>query len=178
MKMTNPKSIYKTFLTFCLLWTAFFAQAQQIQRVQFKGSGESKIVLTVECWDDDLIHFRFGDDKTAGKMFINTTPSIAKTDYTGATEFQQNGNTIETRDLKVVYNPYSATVTLIDKQQKDLVLVSFTPTSVDGIWRGFRAYKKSHTHFFGLGQQFDYSKLGNVSFDWNGKKTYKWKAWQ
>jgi alpha-glucosidase len=162
--------INKILLFFYLFFISLSLFGQQIQRIQFKGTGTKPLILTLECWDDDLIHFRFGDDKTNGKMFVNTTPSIAKTDYTGANEFQQNGNTVETKDLKIVFNPYSFTVTMIDKQQKDLILVTFTPTSVDGNWRGFRAYKKSHTHFFGLGQQFDFSKLGSVEFDWNGKK--------
>jgi alpha-glucosidase len=170
MKM-NKQTFIQKITVLCFLCLLFFSNyAQQIQRIQFKGNNENKVILTLECWDDDLIHFRFGDEKTNGKMFINTTPSIAKTDYIGATEFQQNGNTIETRDLKIVYNPYNLTVTMIDKQQKDLVLVSFTPTSVDGIWRGFKANKKSHTHFFGLGQEFDFSKLGSTNFDWDGKK--------
>ena len=164
MNMTKILSI------FCFLLISFSSVGQQIQRLQFKGAGNKPVILTLECWDDDLIHFRFGNDKTNGKMFISNTPSIAKTDYVGAVEFKQNGNTVETKFLKIVFNPYSATITLIDKQQKDLILVSFTPTSVDGDWRGLRAYKKNHTHFFGLGQQFDFSKLGSVNFDWDGKK--------
>ncbi len=162
--------INKIIMLSCLFLLSFSTFGQQIQRIQFKGIGNKPVILTVECWDDDLIHLRFGDDKTKGKMFVNTTPSIAKTDYSGASEFQQNGNTIETKDLKIVFNPYSATLTMIDKQKKDLILVSFIPTSVDGDWRGFKAYKKNHTHFFGLGQQFDFSKLGSVNFDWDGKK--------
>ena len=124
--------INKTILLSCLFLLSFSTFGQQIQRIQFKGTGNKPVILTVECWDDDLIHLRFGDDKTKGKMFVNTSPSIAKTDYSGASEFQQNGNTIETKDLKIVFNPYSATVTMIDKQKKDLILVSFIPTSVDG----------------------------------------------
>ena len=160
----------KNLATICLFLLSIPIFGQQIQRVQFKGAGNKPIILTLECWDDDLIHFRFGDEKTNGKMFVSYTPTIAKTDYQGATEFKQDGNTIETRDLKVVFNPYSSTVTLIDKQQKDLILVSFTPTSVDGAWRGLKAYKKKHSHFFGLGQQLDFSKLGSVNFDWDGRQ--------
>lgn len=159
-----------TMLIFMGLFASTPSHAQQIQRIQFKGQGEKPVIITIECWDDDLIHFRFGDEKTANKMFINTTIMIEKTDYQGATQFLQKGNTVETKNLSIVFNPYRLTITIFDKAHKNLNLVSFTPFNIGKDWQGLKAYKKSHTHFFGLGQQFDFSKLGSTHFDWDGRK--------
>ncbi len=155
-----------------LLLIAFFSNtyAQGIQRLQLKGSGDKPTIITLEFWDDDLVHLRFGDEKTSGKMFINTTLMVGNTNYTGAKELKQIGNTIETQNLRIVYNPYRNTLNFFDKQQNNISLVSLTPYDIDGVWRGIKAYKKNHTHFFGLGQRFDYSAKGVAKFDWNGKK--------
>ncbi|MFN7373223.1 MAG: hypothetical protein ACK5SK_13150, partial [Cyclobacteriaceae bacterium] len=136
-----------------LVLIAFFSNtyAQGIQRLQLKSSGDKPTVVTLEFWDDDLVHLRFGDDKTAGKMFINTTLMVGNTNYTGAKELKQTGNTIETQNLRIVYNPYRNTLNFFDKQQNNISLVSLTPYDIDGVWRGIKAYKKNHTHFFGLG---------------------------
>ncbi len=147
--------------------TAVAWPVSSVQRVQFT-SGSSYLV--VEFLDNDLAHFEVSaahsGPGTSNPLF--TTDQIAKTDYTGPTDFTQTGSTLETPDMKVVVNTSTLCADVYDKTKSpDLLLHTVCPVNLSQAWKGLTFSKESMQNAYGLGQQFFMG--GSSDGDWVGR---------
>lgn len=133
-----------------------------VQRAKFVSGNR---YLIVETLDDDLIHFELsalgpGPDKA---LPLYTSPMIHKTDYQGSATYSQQGNVIETGEIKIAVDAQSLCVALTYKiKQKPLTTIC--PVDLANDWKGLSLTKEQITNVYGLGQQF--KVLGSADGDW------------
>jgi hypothetical protein len=83
--------------------------------VHRKKFSTASAYLIVEILDNDLVHFEVS---TVGKgpsvdQPLYTSSMVAKTDYHGPTSIIDNGNVVETSDIKIEVNPSNLCITEI-----------------------------------------------------------------
>ena len=152
------------------------AQAD-IQRLHFSAGGNR---LTIECWDDDLLHLEYdrgGGTDPAAALPIPTsemicgdalTPSICTTIYDGAQGFVDHGDgQVETADLRVVVDRANLIVSVFDKTKHDLLLTTIRAEQLDQPAKSLVFTRTPQLDVYGLGQQF--VDPGNASIDWDGR---------
>lgn len=147
--------------------SAIAAPVTTVQRVEFTSGGS---YLIVEFLDNDLAHFELSaahsSPGTSSPLF--TTSQVAKTDYTGPTDFTQTGNTLETTDMKVVVNGTTLCADVYDKTRTPtLLLHKVCPVNLTQAWKGLSFTKESMQNAYGLGQQFFMG--GSADGDWDGR---------
>jgi alpha-glucosidase len=157
-------------------WVFSFPPAQaEIQRIQFT-SGENR--LTLELWDDDLVHvelLRAGatdpvQPVPTTEMVCTETlaPSICDTVYDGATEFVDHGDgRIETGDLRLVVDRENLMVSVFDKTKGDALLTTVRAGQLDRPNKVLVFTRTPELDVYGLGQQF--VEPGEASIDWDGR---------
>ena len=133
-----------------------------VQRAKFSAGNQ---YLIVETLDDDLIHFELsavgpGPDAAAP---LYASPMIHKTDYRGPSSYLQQGNVIETSEVKVAVDPQTLCVALTYKI-KQRPLTSICPQDLTRDWKGVSLAKDQITDVYGLGQQF--KVVGSADGDW------------
>ncbi len=134
-----------------------------VQRKKFQIDGA---YLVVEALDDDLIHFELsavGSGPLESKQ-LYTSPMVLKTDYSGATTFDQNGNVIDTKDIRVTINQQNLCAEVRDKTRGSKKLTTFCPANLTQARKGLNIDRSNVTHVYGLGQQF--LELGDADGDW------------
>ena len=94
--------------------------------------------LVVEVLDDNLIHFELSAIGPGPSEHdrLYTSPMILKTDYLGASTFNQNANTIETRDIRLVIDQQSLCVEAHDKNKANAKLTTFCPANLTEALKG------------------------------------------
>lgn len=121
--------------------------------------------LIVETLNDDLIHFELsavGSGPDAA-LPLYTSPMIHKTDFHGPSAYSQQGNMIETSEIKVAVDAQSLCISLTYKiRQKPLTTIC--PQDLDKDWKGLSLTQNAMTNVYGLGQQF--KMLGSADGDW------------
>ncbi|ADE13600.1 glycoside hydrolase family 31 [Nitrosococcus halophilus Nc 4] len=162
--------------TLLLLCCSSLALAE-VQRLKFEAEGN---YLLVEWLDDDLLHFEYGPG--AGPVTdqpLITTDMVCQegeavpevvcgTDFTGPTQFNQEGDTvIETQEVRLVIEPRTLLVTVIDRSRNDKVLTTFHPLNLDQEFKGLVFTRTPELDVYGLGQQF--VEPGTSDIDWDGR---------
>jgi alpha-glucosidase len=134
--------------------------------VQRKKFTTPHAYLVVEVLDDDLIHFELsaiGPGPSESDQ-LYTSPMIFKTDYPGASTFNQNANAIETRDIRLVIDQQSLCVEVHDKNKANAKLTKFCPANLKEAFKGLNIDRNAINQVYGLGQQF--RTLGDANDDW------------
>jgi alpha-glucosidase len=133
-----------------------------VQRAKFTAGNQ---YLIVETLDDDLIHFELsavgsGPDASAP---LYVSPMIHKTDYRGPSAYSQQGNAIETSEIKVAVDAGNLCISLTYKT-KQRPLTTVCPQDLARDWKGVSLAKGQIADVYGLGQQF--KVLGSADGDW------------
>jgi alpha-glucosidase (family GH31 glycosyl hydrolase) len=139
------------------------AAAADVQRKKFAIPGA---YLIVEVLDDDLIHFEasaIGSGPSENHR-LYTSPMVLKTDYAGASSFQQNGNVIETSDSRLIVNQQTLCIDVSDKKKGNAKLTTFCPKDLPQAFKGLDIDPGTVNQVYGLGQQF--RSLGDANGDW------------
>lgn len=146
-------------ISFLLLSNPLFAA---VQRANFVSGGH---YLMVETLDDDLIHFELSalGPSPDVALPLSTSPMIHKTDYQGPSIYAQQGNVIETSEIRIEVDAQSLCVSLTYKT-KQRPLTTICPQDLGSDWKGLSLAKNEITNVYGLGQQF--KMLGSADGDW------------
>jgi alpha-glucosidase len=122
--------------------------------------------LVVEVLDDNLMHFELSaigpGPSESDRLY--TSPMILKTDYPGASTFNHNANTIETRDMRLIIDQQSLCVEVHDKHKANVKLTTFCPANLTAAFKGLNIDGDAINQVYGLGQQF--RTLGDADNDW------------
>lgn len=157
-----------------LLFSLFFffllrsqpTQAQGVQQVVFTTAD---FYLVVELLDDDLVHFETGMGSPSDGPIV-TSPMVDKTDYTGPTEFANNGQgVLTTADLQITIHPQTLCSTLVDlTHEPPLELTAVCPQDLAERKKSLTIDPTSMQNVYGLGQQF--RTPGEPNGDWVGSR--------
>ncbi len=122
--------------------------------------------LIVEVLDDDLVHFEISSvgQGPATDQPLYTSPMIFKTDYPGPSSFVDNGNILETKDIRIEVNPNNLCVTVKDKAKANAYLTMLCPDDLNLPFKGLNIDPGLIEHVYGLGQQF--TRQGSADGDW------------
>lgn len=122
--------------------------------------------LMVEILDDDLAHFELSaiGEMPSNNTPIYTSPMVLKTDYDGPATVMQNGNIIETADIRLEVNQDNLCITLIDKTKSDARLTTVCPVDLSQPLKGLNIEPGQMQNIYGLGQEF--KQLGHADGDW------------
>jgi alpha-glucosidase (family GH31 glycosyl hydrolase) len=137
--------------------------AADVQRKKFTTPSA---YLVVEVLDDDLIHFEasaIGSGPSENDRLYNS-PMVLKTDYAGASTFSQNGNVIETSDIRLIVDQRTLCVEVADKKKGNAKLTAFCPKDLTQEIKVLDIDPGAVNQVYGLGQQF--RKLGDANGDW------------
>ena len=126
--------------------------------------------LTLEFLDDDLLHVEFapaGQGILAG-LGIPTSPMVFKVDYSGPSNFTDNGQgRCETSDASVDVDPRSLCLAVVDRTRSpELKLARLCYSRQDSGPNVLTISPESFTHAYGLGEQF--VNAGTLDGDWVG----------
>ena len=142
------------------------AQAGGVQQVKFTTADA---YLLVEFLDDDLVHLEtgLGRGPETGQP-ITTTPMVAKTDYAGPTEFNDDGQgTLTTAVLQLTVDPQTLCSTVTDlAREEPVVLTAVCPTNLDQRKKSLTIDPAALQAAYGLGQEF--RTPGEPNGDWVG----------
>lgn len=132
-------------------------------RTKFNTDSE---YLVVEILDDDLAHFEFSasGDGPPNNEPLYSSPMVLKRDYPGPTSLSQNGNVIETSELRLEVERSNLCVRLSDKTKQNAHLTTVCPVDLQQARKGIDIAPASIENVYGLGQQF--IKLGEADGDW------------
>ena len=122
--------------------------------------------LVIEILDDDLVHVEtsaIGEGPSTSQP-LYSSPMVFKQDYPGPSSVNQNGNTLETTDLRLEVNPETLCLTVNDKTQQDATLTSICPVDLEQPLKKLEIAPNSMEHVYGLGQAF--KNLGSADGDW------------
>ncbi|KAA3658299.1 MAG: DUF5110 domain-containing protein, partial [Chloroflexi bacterium] len=169
MKQTSRIHFTTFIITFILLigWQNHTA-AQTIPNVTFT-SGDAYLI--VEFLDDDLVHFESSSGSgPENDAAIATTPMVVKTDYTGPTDFADDGHgTLSTPELQVIVDQENLCSTVIDlTQDEPLVLTAVCPQDLTERKSSLTIDPQSTQHIYGLGEKF--RTPGEPNGDWVGSE--------
>ncbi len=128
--------------------------------------------LVVEVLDDDLVHFELSEGTSNTfdpKQRVWTTPMVSKTDHPGPTWIRDNDeHGIETTDMRVVVEPHSLAVTVIDKTAtREMELTTIRPDRRRLGGQRLIIAPNAMRHVYGLGEQF--ITPGDANGDWLGR---------
>lgn len=162
--------ISKTFCIFFLTTSIFSLSLNAHSEIFRKKFTIDSAALIVELLDDDLVHFEYASpgNSANGSSPIYQSPMVFKSDYTGPTSMQDNGNVLETSDLVVQVNSNNLCVSVRDKTQKYILLTTVCPVDLSLNWKGININPSGTENIYGLGQQF--KKLGSADGDWLAHK--------
>ncbi len=156
------KSVLAMVIVLGIFLTLQLPAQAEVFRKNFDNGGNS---LIVEILDDDLAHFEFSTLPNRSSGSIYTSPMVFKTDYTGSNApVQDNGNTLETSDLRIDVNPSNLCVTLADKTKSEQNLTTVCPVDLDQPQKGIDINPGQIQDIYGLGQKF--LRLGEADGDW------------
>jgi alpha-glucosidase (family GH31 glycosyl hydrolase) len=147
----------------CLLLFLAPSVSAEVHRKKFSTASA---YLIVEVLDDDLVHFEVS---TVGKgpsvdQPLFTSPMVAKTDYNGPTSIVNNGNVLETTDIKIEVHTSNLCITFTDKTRNNSHLTTLCPDDMDHAFKGLNVDPGTIQHLYGLGQQF--KMQGSSDGDW------------
>lgn len=122
--------------------------------------------LVIEVLDDDLVHFEASAIGAAPPLDqpLYNSPMVFDTNHGGSSTFIDNGNVLETGDIRLEVNTASLCVKVIDKTKGDAHLATFCPADLNQPFKGLNIERVDITHVYGLGQQF--KTLGSTDGDW------------
>ncbi|RJQ50868.1 MAG: DUF5110 domain-containing protein [Desulfobacteraceae bacterium] len=122
--------------------------------------------LIVEVLDDDLVHFELSAAGSGPAVHtpLYTSPMVFKTDYSGPSFISENGNTIETGDIRLEIDPVNLCVTVRDKTRADVYLTTLCPDELTQAFKGLNIDPGAIQNVYGLGQQFKIQ--GSSDGDW------------
>jgi alpha-glucosidase len=140
------------------------AQVSEADVVHKKYSTPSAY-LVVEVLDDDLVHFEVGNGAgPSAVQALYTSPMVFKGDYAGPSAFADQGNVLETRDMRLEVIPSNLCVRVQDKTKGNAYLTTLCPDDLDIPFKGLNIDPGPSQHVYGLGQQF--KVLGSSDGDW------------
>ena len=110
--------------------------------------------LKIEVLSDELIHFEtaFGSAPRVDTP-IYTTPMVARRDFLGPKEFQQNENGFETATTRVIFEYATLCVTSFDKA-RNFLIGTVCPFNLDQAEKGLYFNTPLVKNLYGLGQFF------------------------
>lgn len=125
--------------------------------------------LLVEFLDDDLVHFETGQGRApATGAPIATTPMVAKTDYAGPTEFNDDGQgTLTTAVLQVTIDAQTLCSTVVDLVQ-EVTVTAVCPQDLDQRKKSLAIDPEAMQAVYGLGEEF--RTPGEPNGDWVGSR--------
>ncbi|MEA5571957.1 TIM-barrel domain-containing protein [Calothrix sp. UHCC 0171] len=134
----------------------------EIKRVKFSQNNQD---LIIEVLDDDLIHFELSaQEKSSPIDFpLQTSPMIARKNYSGASTYSRNQNVIATKEIYIQVNPTNLCISLTDKVKK-AALTTICPQDLQQDWKSLTLTPEKIENIYGLGQQF--KQLGSADGDW------------
>lgn len=136
--------------------------------IKLETISNATAALRVEFLDDDLVHFELAAGAAGTSTTIPVSIEIAKTNYTGPTQYNRTGNTMTTANLQVSVDPATLCATTTDTTKTPaLVLNTTCPRNITQAWKGLSITKGTMTNAYGLGEQFPMG--GNADGDWVGK---------
>lgn len=111
--------------------------------------------LMVEILDDDLVHFEVSQEGSGPSTSdpLYTSPMVYKTNYSGPSSIVDNGNILETTDIKLEINATTLCVKAWDKTNNDAFLTEICPADMDQAWKGFNIDPGNISQVYELGQQ-------------------------
>jgi alpha-glucosidase (family GH31 glycosyl hydrolase) len=142
------------------------AQTAVIPQVKFTTADA---YLLVEFLDDDLVHLESGLGRGPEEgQPIATSPMVAKTDYAGPTEFNDDGQgTLTTAVLQLAVDPQTLCSTVTDlAREEPVVLTAVCPTDLDQRKKSLTLDPAALQNAYGLGQEF--RTPGEPNGDWVG----------
>ncbi|MCA9874254.1 MAG: DUF5110 domain-containing protein, partial [Anaerolineales bacterium] len=119
--------------------------------------------------DDDLVHFESGQGRapTTGAP-IATTPMVAKTDYAGPTEFNDDGQgTLTTAVLQVTIDAQTLCSTVVDLVQ-EVTVTAVCPQDLYQRKKSLAIDPEAMQAVYGLGEEF--RTPGEPNGDWLGSR--------
>jgi hypothetical protein len=124
-----------------------------VARHKYSAAGK---YLVVEVLDDDLIHFEVSAIGSGPSLSqpLYTTPMVFKTDYSGPKTFVDNGNTIETAEIRLDIDPSNLCIAVKDKSKANTYLTTFCPVNLDQAFKGLDIDPGKTNQVYGLGQEF------------------------
>lgn len=121
------------------------------------------LVLRVELWDDDLVHFELAPaDEARPDEAIPVSVMVAAHTPSGPSSLSRIGaHGLRTAELEVTVDPATLCLRVVELKQKNgAALGVVCPDTKAG---GFRFRDHAATHAYGLGQQFvDYPQFGDL----------------
>ena len=127
--------------------------------------------LLLAFLDDDLVHFEsgFGSAPAAGAA-IFTTPMVAKTDYPGPEQFNNDGQgVLTTADLQVTVDRQTLCSTVTDlTREPPLRLTAVCPQDLDQRKKSLAIDPAGMQNVYGLGEEFRIP--GEPNGDWVGSQ--------
>jgi alpha-glucosidase (family GH31 glycosyl hydrolase) len=127
--------------------------------------------LLVEVLDDDLLHFETaaGAPGPALEQAIQTSPMIAKNDYSGPETFKDLGKEgFETNDLRLEVQPGTLCFTVTDlTREPDLLLTRICPKDLKENKKVLAVDKSGIQNLYGLGE--DFQSFTAINGDWMGR---------
>ena len=152
-------------VTLVVLLCGMFWSGPSVGEVVRKSFSTPTAYLKVELLADDLVHF----EAAAGSpppvtQVIYTSPMVLKTDYPGPSSFTENGNTLETREIRLDVDTANLCVKLLDKARGDTYLTTICPVELNLPFKGLNIDPAGIEQVYGLGQQF--KVLGSANGDW------------
>ncbi|MGK7894409.1 MAG: TIM-barrel domain-containing protein [Xenococcus sp. (in: cyanobacteria)] len=146
------------------------AKAEVFRQNFISNDGQNSLI--VEIIDDDLVHFEYATSENASpsNQPFYTSPMVFKTDYSGPTEISLvNGNTIETKDLKLeiidIENRSDLCLEFTDKTKQNVQLTRICPVNLSAGFKGIDIDSTQTRNVYGLGQQFK-DEDGSADGDW------------
>jgi alpha-glucosidase len=165
--MKMKKSNYKNFIfiinvTLFIVISPCLIQAD-VNRVKYQADGK---YLVVEVLGDDLVHFEISaiESGPSVKNPLYTSPMIFKTDYSGPSSFSNNGDILETSDIRLKVNTTNLCITVKDKTRGNAYLTTLCPDDLDMPFKGLNIDPGAIQNVYGLGQQFKIP--GSSEGDW------------
>lgn len=152
-------------LLFGLFVVVFLSQVVDAEVFRKKFTSPSAYLI-VEVLDDDLVHFEVSAVGSGPPVHapLYTSPMVSKTDYSGPSFISDNGNSIETRDIRLDVKPANLCITVRDKTRADGYLTTLCPDELERAFKGLNIDPGAIQNVYGLGQQFKIQ--GSSDGDW------------
>ncbi len=158
--MRTVRSIPLALLVFGLLFSG-----QSAGDVVRKVYSTPSAYLVVELLADDLVHFEAAAGSAPSVSDrVYTSPMVLKTDYKGPSSFVDNGNKLETPEIRLDVDAANLCVKLRDKARGDAYLTTICPVRLDVPFKGMNIDPGDIEHVYGLGQKF--KAEGSANGDW------------
>lgn len=153
------------FIPLALLFFGLLFSGHSAGDVVRKVFSTPSAYLVVELLADDLVHFEAaaGSPPSASDR-IYTSPMVLKTDHKGPSSFVDNGNRLETPEIRLDVDASNLCVSMRDKSRGDAYLTTICPVRLDVPFKGLNIDPGDTEHVYGLGQKFKIE--GSANGDW------------